>query len=123
MTIAATSVRFSPRGTFAKELDSAVDAYFDEDGGRLRTRRDVPRMYVKTAIILTWFVGSWAFLVFRADHAWMGVLGAVSLGLSIAAVGMSIMHDANHGAYSAKHWVNRVMGATLDVMGVCSFIW
>jgi linoleoyl-CoA desaturase len=36
---------------------------------------------------------------------------------------MSVQHDANHGGYSRHAWVNRAFGFTLDVMGVCSFIW
>jgi hypothetical protein len=34
-----------------------------------------------------------------------------------AEIGVSIMHDANHGAYSRSTLFARVMGATLDVAG------
>ena len=118
--ISPERVRFGARGEFVRELDADVRAYFAEHG---LERRDLPRMYLKSAIILAWFVGSWALLVFAADGAIEGALCAISLGLSIAGVGMSIMHDANHGAYSRHHWVNRVFGATLDVMGVSSLVW
>lgn len=107
------------RGAFDGELRKRVDAYFE--GGR--RRRDLPAMYGKTAIILAWFFGSWALLVFAPLSAWAAALLAISLGLSIAAVGMSIQHDANHGAYSDTPWVNRTLGLTLDLMGVCSHIW
>jgi linoleoyl-CoA desaturase len=80
-------------------------------------------MYIKTAVILAWFVGSWALLVFAATTAWQGVALAVSLGLSIAGIGMSIQHDANHGAYSSRTGINHVLRLTLDVMGVSSPIW
>jgi linoleoyl-CoA desaturase len=112
--------RFAPHGAFARDLDVAVNAYFGESH---QQQRDLPRMYLKSLIILGWFVGSWVVLVFVADQAWQGFLAAVSLGLSIAGVGMCIQHDANHGAYSKRLWVNRLLGATLDVMGVSSFIW
>jgi linoleoyl-CoA desaturase len=112
-------VRFAERGSFSRDLDAAADAYFAGAG----RKRDVLRMYFKSAIILSWFVGSWALLVFAAHTWWQGALCAISLGLSIAGVGMSVQHDANHGAYSKHTWINRVFGATLDVMGVCSFIW
>jgi linoleoyl-CoA desaturase len=115
-------VRFAERGAFARDLDAGVAAYFEKPGAN-RSRRDAPRMYLKTLVILAWFVGSWAALVFVAERPWQGVLAAVSLGLSIAGVGMCIQHDANHGAYSRLRWVNRLFGATLDVMGVSSFIW
>ena len=116
----APRLHFVERSAFSRDLDAAVDDYFDTTG---RDRRDVPQMYRKTAIILVWFVASWALLVFAAQNAWQGIACAMSVGLSIAAVGMSIQHDANHGAYSKHVWVNRIFGATLDVMGVCSFIW
>ena len=54
-------------------LRKRVDAYFEETG---LSRRDQPRMYVKTAIILTWLIG---FL--RGS----GVLG-VQLACGLAAV-------------------------------------
>jgi linoleoyl-CoA desaturase len=112
--------RFADHRAFFGDLKTQADAYFDGPGG---SRRDLPLMYLKTAAILTWFAGSWALLVFAASSAWQAVLLSMSLGLSIAAVGMSIQHDANHGAYSRHAWINRAFGFTLDVMGVCSFIW
>ena len=120
MSEASRRLSFPGRGAFSRDLESAANAYFD---GVEQGRRDLPRMYLKSAIILTWFVGSWAMLVFVAHGALQGAVCAVSLGLSIAGIGMSVQHDANHGAYSEHTWVNQVFGATLDVMGVCSFIW
>jgi linoleoyl-CoA desaturase len=115
-----SQVRFAARGAFSRELDARVGEYFEAAG---RERRDQPRMYRKSLFILTWFAGSWALLVFAARTMLEGTLLAVSLGLSIAAIGMCIQHDANHGAYSTRGWVNRIFGCTLDLMGVCSFIW
>ena len=112
-------VRFAERGAFSRDLDTAAKVYFEG----AESRRDVLRMYLKSVIILTWFFGSWALLVFGARNMWEGALCAVSLGLAIAGVGMSVQHDANHGATSKYGVVNRAFGATLDMMGVSSFIW
>jgi linoleoyl-CoA desaturase len=120
MAESAIRVRFPAGGAFSRDLEVAADAYFANLG---RQRRDLPGMYVKSAVILIWFVSSWALLVFFAKGMAQGALCAVSLGLSIAGVGMSVQHDANHGAYSKHQVINRIFGSTLDVMGVCSFIW
>ena len=40
-----------------------------------------------------------------------------------AEIGVSIMHDANHGAYSRSTAWGRLMGATLDLAGASSFMW
>jgi len=120
MPAASSCVRFAERTAFSAELKTRADAYFQAEG---LTARDAPRMYAKSLFILGWFASSWALLVFAA-HSFLPALAlAVSLGLSVAAIGMSVMHDANHGAYS-KHWgINRIFGSTLDLMGVNSFIW
>lgn len=34
----------------------------------------------------------------------------------MAEVGVSIQHDANHGAYLPRTWYSRLMGATLDMV-------
>ena len=113
-------MRFRDHGPFSVELRGRVDSYF---AGQSLTRRDVGGMYGKSALILAWFGGSWALLVLAAHTWWTGTALAVSLGLSVAAIGMSVMHDANHGAYSRHAGVNRLFGSTLDLMGVNSFIW
>jgi len=117
---APARVRFTENGAFTAELRARADAYFD---GAARPRRDVGRMYGKSGVILGWFAASWVGLVFFAHGFWAGAALAVSLGLSVAAIGMSVMHDANHAAYSRRPWVNRAFGSTLDLMGVNSFIW
>ncbi len=122
--LVSTQVRFADRGAFAGDLKARADAYFEGPDGRAsRDRRDLVGMYLKSLAILVWFVSSWALLVFAATTWWQALLAAVSLGLSIAGVGMSVQHDANHGAFSKHVWINRVFGSTLDVMGVNSFIW
>lgn len=118
--LSATRGHFSARGPFFKELKERADLYFDNRGN---DRRDMPRMLLKTIVFLSWFVLSWALLTFVATELWQALLLAVSLGLAIAAIGMGIQHDANHGAYSRHDSVNFLFGLTLDIMGVNSFIW
>ena len=33
------------------------------------------------------------------------------------------MHDANHGAYSRKAWVNNLMGYSINLIGANAFNW
>lgn len=112
--------RFEPPGAFSRQLETEVTAYFEGSG---RARRDSPRMYLKGVIMASWFIASWVVLVFFARNGLTATAAAISLGLSIAGIGMSVQHDGNHGAASKHAWINRVFGCGLDVMGVCSFIW
>ena len=45
------------------------------------------------------------------------------MGFGTAGIGLSIMHDANHGAYSTKTWKNQLLGYSLNLVGGHSFNW
>jgi linoleoyl-CoA desaturase len=111
---------YLPKTAVARQLQERVDQYFAETG---KSRRDVPAMYLKTAIIMGWLTASYVSLVFFVTEAWQAVLVAISLGLAKAAVGFNIQHDGNHGSYSQRPWVNRMMSLTLDLLGGTAYYW
>ena len=45
------------------------------------------------------------------------------MGVGMAGIGLSIMHDANHGSYSKNKVVNRLFGITLNLMGGSAKNW
>jgi linoleoyl-CoA desaturase len=45
------------------------------------------------------------------------------MGWAKAGVGMSVMHDANHGAYSASERANKIIGFTVNLVGGTSANW
>lgn len=53
----------------------------------------------------------------------LSALSSVLLGICMAEVGVSIQHDANHGAYSDNTVLEYALGTTLDVVGASSFMW
>ena len=44
-------------------------------------------------------------------------------GFILASIGFNVMHDACHGSYSSKKWVNDTMGLSLNALGGNAFIW
>jgi linoleoyl-CoA desaturase len=116
----ATKAKFLESGPFHQDLKARVEQYLEASG---RSARDLPGMYLKTAVILGWFGASYAWLVFGATNVWGVVAGCVSLGLATAGIGFSIQHDANHGSYSSRRSVNRLLGWTLDIVGGSSYVW
>ena len=113
-------VTFARDTGFHGEVKRRVLAYFERTG---LSQRDSPRMYLKTAVLLLWFGVSYGLLVFVATTFWQGALLSSSLALAMAGIGFGIQHDANHGAYSSRAAVNRVMGLTLDMLGASSYLW
>jgi linoleoyl-CoA desaturase len=113
-------LHFARTDGFHAALRRRVDEFFQSTGLR---RRDCPAMFRKTLIILSWLAGSYSLLVFVAGAWWLAVPLAISLGLSMAAVGFNIQHDAGHNAFSERPWLNRLMALTLDLVGASSYVW
>jgi linoleoyl-CoA desaturase len=112
--------KFTGSDRFLHALREKVDAYFESTG---HPKRDCPRMYFKTATILTWFFGAYFLLLFVAWSWWNIIPLAIILGLGLAAIGFNIQHDGGHKAYSNHPWINKVMALTLDLMGGSSYLW
>src|SRR5262245_8366227 len=91
--------KFNRHAAFQTALSARVERYFRMTR---QSQRDCPQMYLKSALVLTWFAASYLLLVFWAPTWWLAVGAAVSLGLAMAAVGFNIQHDANHKAYSRR---------------------
>jgi linoleoyl-CoA desaturase len=113
-------LKFTGSDRFIKELRRRVDAYFEKTG---KSKRDCPKMYFKTATILAWFFAAYFLLLFVFTSWWTVVPLAVVLGLSIAAIGFNIQHDAAHKGYSSRKWVNKMFAMTLDLIGGSSYMW
>lgn len=111
---------FPPHSPLRAELTAEVDAYFDRTG---LDRAGGRPMWTKTLVILAWALASYVLLLFVATSWWTAAPLAVSLGLALAGVGFSVMHDANHGSYSTGRGLNRAAAATLDLMGGSSYLW
>ncbi|HEX5000765.1 MAG TPA: acyl-CoA desaturase [Terriglobia bacterium] len=80
-------------------------------------------MYLKTAIILTWTIVSYAMLVFWAPGPIAALPFAISLALSMAGVGFCIQHDGGHRGYSNRAWVNKATAFAMDILGGSSYVW
>jgi linoleoyl-CoA desaturase len=112
--------RFAARSTLRTVLDRRVKAYFEESG---HDPSGGARLVTKSLVILTWAVASYLLLLLWASSWWTVAPLAVSLGLALAGIGFSIMHDGGHGAFSGRKWVNRLAFGAVDVIGGSSYFW
>ncbi|MFM8838375.1 MAG: fatty acid desaturase [Bacteroidota bacterium] len=48
---------------------------------------------------------------------YLSVLGFLWLGIALAGIGMGVMHDACHNAFSDKAWVNTLFGSSIYMIG------
>ncbi len=112
--------KFPSHSDFRRSLVEAVDAYFERSG---RRRHGGPSLWIKTALMIGWAVGSYVALMFYADVWWKVVPASISLSLAIAGIGFNVQHDGGHGAYDRSRWLNRGTARMLDLIGGSSYVW
>ncbi|MDH5447379.1 MAG: acyl-CoA desaturase [Gammaproteobacteria bacterium] len=110
------SINFHSTGnkSFSRELNQQVNAYFKVKG---ITKYADYRMVIKTVFMLSLFITPYVLLVSDLFNV-LGMFILFSImGVGKAGVGLSVMHDANHGSYSKYPWVNKVLGYTMNMLG------
>jgi linoleoyl-CoA desaturase len=106
---------------FFKLVTKRVNDYFQENN---TSRFANFSMKFKSVIILLLYFIPLSYLIFGevGSLSMQYVLWAIT-GLGMVGIGLTIMHDANHGAYSSKKWVNDMMGGTLNLVGAYNVNW
>jgi len=122
MRPSASSIRFSStRADFFSTLNRRVNEYFKSNN---ISRYANTEMKVKTVIMYgLYFVPYVLLLTGTVTQGWAMWGMSVVMGFGIAGIGLAVMHDANHGAYSNKSWVNNLVGYSLNVIGAGAFNW
>lgn len=99
---------------FVTELRKRVHDYFKLN--RLSPKANVG-MLVKTMILLSAYVVPFVLVLAVPMSSWLALGLTVVMGFGIAGIGMGVMHDACHGAYSQKHRINQLLAGTLYLLG------
>jgi linoleoyl-CoA desaturase len=105
---------------FVKALKKNVKEYFTSNG---ISKKGNWKMVVKTIVLLSLYIAPFIILLTVPVPTWLAIVLVVLSGFGIAGVGMSVMHDACHGAYSKRKWVNDMLGGTNYLLGANSLNW
>ncbi len=108
------------RGGFQETLKARVDAYFAEH--KVKPTGNTA-LHVKTAVLLPSALALYIVLLAVTMPAWLAIVLSGLLGLALALIGFNVMHDACHGSYSTKPWLNELMGLTANCLGGNAFMW
>lgn len=117
-------LKFSSNDTHQKQfviaLKKNVHEYFKVNN--ISTKGNI-HMYVKTIVMLFLYISPFVLILTIPMNSWIAILLLVIMGVGMAGVGMSVMHDAIHGSYSKKKWVNSLMGGTIYLIGSSPSTW
>ena len=106
---------------FTSTLNKRVNEYFKN---HKISRHANTEMIVKTFCMFAAYLVPYVLIVNGTFTSTLAVLFAVLvMSLGLGGIGLSVMHDANHGAYAKKGWVNTLIGYSLNFIGANAFNW
>lgn len=117
-------LRYLPSEDWQKQFANAVrrnvNDYFKERG--LSTKGD-QRLVYKTIAMLALYLVPFVLLLTLPITGWWAIPFWAVIGVGMAGIGMSVMHDAVHGSASSHAWINKLMGSTMYLLGSNVFTW
>ncbi|MES2691651.1 MAG: acyl-CoA desaturase, partial [Bacteroidota bacterium] len=105
---------------FWQTTRNKVHAYFKDQA--ISTKAN-PAMVFKTISMLCFYLIPYILFLTTTVNAWVGLGLALVMGIGKAGIGMSVMHDGLHGSYSEKKNVNKIVGASMYLIGSNVFNW
>jgi len=105
---------------FFTSLKKAVDLYF---ASQQIKKTGNYKLYLKTVVLIPAAIAIYCCLLLVHMPITVSLLLCVLLGGILASIGFNVMHDACHGSYSSKKWVNATLGLTLNALGGNAFFW
>ncbi|UXP34100.1 acyl-CoA desaturase [Reichenbachiella agarivorans] len=105
---------------FVQTLNKKVNEYFQSKG---ISKHGNAGLYFKTVFMLAMFFAPYFYIVLAEPQGLLAILVLMIMGAGMAGIGLSIMHDAVHGAYSSNRTVNKILGYTLNAVGGNAINW
>lgn len=110
----------SEQTDFHKTLRKKVNEYFKKNN---LSRHANANMVIKTVFMLSLYIVPFILINTIVTNAWIAIGMWALMGFGLAGIGLSIMHDANHGAYSKNATVNKFVGYSLLILGGSDLNW
>jgi len=106
---------------FYRELNKRINKYFKENNISKHANLE---MKIKTGFMLClYFLPLLFLLTGMVSSFWPMMAAWVIMGFGMSGIGLSVMHDANHGAYSKSKKVNRIIGSVILFIGGYATNW
>lgn len=99
---------------FYNTLKARVDNYFIENNISQHANAS---MVFKTIVMLSLYFVPYFLIMTQGYSSLVMWLCSAIMGLGLAGIGMSVMHDANHDAYSSNPQINKLIAFSLTLVG------
>jgi len=108
-------------GDFYNTARKRVHEYFKSTG---QTKHANANMVIKTIVMIAIYIVPFILMLTGViSSTWLIVAAWVVMGIGMAGIGLSVMHDANHGAYSKHRKLNDIIGNVIWFIGGSGTNW
>lgn len=108
------------KAQFANTLRKNVNDYFVNNG---ISQKGNWQMLLKAATMVFLYLGPFLLILLVPMPVWFIFPLSVIMGIGMAGLGMSVMHDAAHGSFSNVGWLNSFFSTSMYSIGGNSFNW
>ena len=105
---------------FFPTIRKRVNEYFEKN--QLKKTGNY-QLHFKTFVVFAMYFVPFALILAQVFPVWLVLVCYAVMGLGNAGIGLCVMHDANHGSYSKRKWVNTIMEYSMNLIGASSFTW
>jgi linoleoyl-CoA desaturase len=106
---------------FFVTVQTRVRKYFEDN--KISRYGDI-RMVIKTIVMMLIYFGPYFLMLSGViTSSWQQLILWAIMGVGMAGLGLSVMHDANHGAYSKNRFVNKFLGYVIHILGGSATNW
>ncbi len=105
---------------FFQSVKKSVEEYFTE---KKIKKTGNWKLYLKPIILFPLAVILYLIMLFAQYSAIGGIAICILFSLVLVSIAFNVMHDACHGSFSSRKWVNEIMGLTMNALGSDAFLW
>jgi linoleoyl-CoA desaturase len=106
---------------FSATLNKRVNEYFKNHN---LSKHANSEMVVKTVCMFVAYFLPYVLIMTGIVSSLPALLvSLLVMSLGLGGIGLSVMHDANHGAYAKRTWINTILGYSMNLIGANAFNW
>jgi len=105
---------------FSKTLRKRVNQYFERNN---ISRHANKSMIFKTIVMLSLYIVPYILIISNIFQPWLIIIFYIIMGIGTAGIGMNVMHDAAHNSYSKNKSINKIIGASMYLVGGNIYNW
>ena len=116
------SVKFARKDphNFFPTIRKRVNDYFEKNNIK-KTGNGL--LHFKTILVFAMYFIPFVLVLMQVLPLWGVFICYIIMGLGNSGIGLCVMHDANHGSYSKKKWLNKILEYSINMIGASSFTW